>query len=246
MALLPAPPVSAAPPLGRRADGAKRAAYWVAGALILIQALVAAVNLSPIGDRYTVKSLFDVNGEANVVAWLSSAALLLTAAGAGLAAAADRAQGAPRRLWVGWALVAALFTLLSLDEAARLHELAGEKAHHLIDLEALPSLYTWVLVAAPVGVAAALLLDRWIRRVIGLRTPTGRLTLAAIILWLGVPALEALDPSLGGPLVLSVIEESLEAVGEALMLAGVLVYLGTPGRFTALAARGAGSEPSER
>jgi hypothetical protein len=56
-------------------------------------------------------------------------------------------------------------------------------------------------------------------------------------LWLAVPALEALDPSLGGPALLSVIEESLESAGEALMLAGVLVYLGTPGRLTALARR---------
>jgi hypothetical protein len=217
----------------------------VAG-LALAQAAVAAVNLSPLIDRYTVAALLDVNGEANLVAWLSSAVLLATAAGAGLAAVADRSTGAPRRRWLGWALIAAFFVLLSVDETAGLHELVGEKARGLVDSEALPSLYTWVLVVAPVGMVVAFLMARWFIKTIGGATTSGRLAIAAIALWLAVPALEALDPSLGGPMLLSVIEESLESAGEALMLAGILVYLGSPGRLSALARRvpGAGEPPA--
>ena len=94
-----------------------------------------------------------------------------------------------------------------------------------------------MLVVAPVGLAAAFLMARWFARTIGLSSAPGTLALAAIALWLAVPALEALDPSLGGPALLSVIQESLESAREALMLAGVLMYLGTPGRLTALARR---------
>lgn len=242
---------SASPPItppaeGRPASRGSGPARSAIGGLLLVQALVAAVNLSPLMDVYTVATLFDVNGEANPVAWLSSAVLLTIAFGAGLAAAADRAAGRSRRLWLGWAMVSALFALLSLDEAAGLHELAGEKAHRLIDVEALPSLYTWVLVVAPVGLVVAALLVRWAKEALGLRSPSGKLTLAAVALWLVVPALEALDPSLGGPVLLSVIEESLEAAGEALMLAGVLLYLGGPGRLAALASRFTASAPAPR
>ncbi len=247
-ALTPAPTPGLS---GARSAGASDAAaaaprlpFLVAGALILVQLIVSAINLSPLIDHYTVARLLDINGEANLVAWLSAAVLLAVALGAALAAAADRASGAPRRLWRGWAFVAALFTLLSADEAATLHELVGEKAHRYLDVVALPSLYTWVLVVAPVGLVVALFLIRWFAATLGLRSLTGRLALVAVALWLAVPILEALDPTLGGPVFLSAVEETLEATGEALMLAAVLIYLGTPGRGTALAARfGASGQP---
>lgn len=236
---------------GARSAGASGAAaaiprlpFFVAGALILAQVVVSAINLSPLIDYYTVARLLDINGEANLVAWLSAAVLLAIAMGAALAAAADRASGASRRRWRGWAFVSALFTLLSADEAATLHELVGEKAHHYLDVAALPSLYTWVLVVAPVGLVLAFFLIRWFATTLGWRSLTGRLALVAVALWLAVPILEALDPTLGGPIFLSAVEETLEATGEALMLAAVLIYLGTPGRGTALAARfGAGERP---
>jgi len=223
-----------------------RAALFVIGGLALFQAGIAAVNLSPLMGYYTVEVLFDVNGEANLVAWLSAAVLLAIATAAATAAAADRASGKPRRQWLGWALMAALFVVLSIDESAGLHELIGEKAHRLLDVDALPSLYTWVLVVAPVGLAAAALMIWWFSRTLGLASPTGRLALAAVALWLVVPVLEALDPSLGGPVALSVVEESLETIGEALMLAALLVYLSARGRLRALAQRFTAPEESGR
>jgi hypothetical protein len=206
-------------------------------ALAAVQAAVVAVNLSPLMDHYTVARLLDVNGEANLTAWFASAVLLSIAGAAGLCAAADRASGAPRRLWGGWALVAAFFVLLSVDETATLHELIGEKAHRFIHIDALPSLYTWVVVLTPVGLVAAILLIRWFAHVVGLKTLAGRLALVAVAMWLMVPVLEALDPTLGGPQVLSAIEETLETLGEALMLAALILYLRAPGRLSALAGR---------
>ena len=94
-----------------------RPAAIAVAVLALLQAAVAAVNLSPLIDRYTLAVLLDVNGEANLVAWLSSAVLLAAAAGAGLAAGADRAAGVPRRRWLGWALIAALLMAFWMPRA---------------------------------------------------------------------------------------------------------------------------------
>ncbi len=229
-----APNRVAAAPVAVRTSPA-RAVRRLVIALAAVQAVVVAVNLSPLIDRYTVARLIGINSEASLTAWFSSAVLLAIAAAAGFCAVADRASGAPRRLWAAWAVIAAFFVLLSIDETATLHELIGEKAHRFLDFGPLPSLYTWVLVVTPLGVVAAILLIRWFVRVIGLRTWTGRLAVCAIAMWLMVPGLEALDPTLGGPQALSALEETLENLGEAIMLAALLLYLGTPGRLSALA-----------
>lgn len=225
------------PPQPAPADCSRAAhpALIVAATLLLLQAGIVAVNLTPLIERYTVSDLLDVNGEANLPSWLSASALLAIAAAAGLAAWADRLAARPRPLWRGWALIAGLFVLLSADEAAGLHELIGEKVHRIVQIEALPSLYSWVLVVAPLGLVTVIFLIRWLAANLGFGSPTARLALEAIALWLAVPVLEALDPTHGGPRLLSVFEETLEVGGEALFLAGVILYLGMPGRLSALA-----------
>lgn len=50
-----------------------------------------------------------------------------------------------------------------------------------------------------------------------------------MLLWLLVPVLEAVDPTLGGPRLLVVVEESLEAAGSILMLGAMALHLSALG-----------------
>lgn len=195
------------------------APHRVAGALLAIHALVAVVNLSPLMESYTVETLLDVNREGTLIVWLSSATLLAIAALA--AGGALATKGRDRFRW--WA-VAVGFAGLSADETASLHERVGEMAGRVFEVEWLPSLYLWVIVVAPVGLVFAVWMLRWFGRTMGWRTPAGRLMSSALLLWMLVPVLEALDPTLGGPRLLVVIEESLEGVGEALMVWALLIH----------------------
>ena len=205
-----------------------QATVWrVTAALLAIHGLIATINLSPLIDSYTVGVVLDVNLEGTAVVWLSSATLLVVA-GLAAMAAAESPQGTRRR---GWLFIAAVFVAASLDETASLHELAGEKAARLVEIDWLPSLYTWVAVVAPLALVVAVWMLRWFRS--NLTRVPARLVLMALALWVAVPVLEALDPALGGPRLLIVIEETFEGVGEALMLAAMLLHLTTDDRVDA-------------
>ena len=194
-------------------------------ALVAVQTSVVLVNLSPLIDRYAVGELLDVNTEGTLVVWLSSTLLIGIAGLAAFAGMAERERAAMPRIWIGWLVVAGLFVLLSADETASIHELVGELVSRVLDVSFLPSLYTWVLVVAPLGLVIVVWMIHWFASVVGLRTPTGRLLMIAFGMWLMVPLLEAVDPSLGGPRWLVVIEETLETVGETLMLAALVGYM---------------------
>lgn len=185
-----------------------------------VEVLVALINLTPLIDRYAVGRVLDMNGDANAVAWLSSALLL----GIGLLAgvASYLARGADR---VRWAIISGFFGLLSLDETASLHELAGELASRVAEVEWLPSLYLWVIVVAPFAAVFAIWMSRWIWAEFAPGSTEARMALVAVALWLAVPVLEAADPSLGGARALVVAEESLEITGEILMLGALSLHL---------------------
>lgn len=215
--------VEATAPLRLRvvpSPAARRLPLLVAGAMSAIHLVVAAVNLSPLMDSYTVATLLDVNHENTLVVWLSSASLLAIAAVATACGFGAAAQSATRR---GWWIIAAGFVVLSADETASLHERAGEIASRLLEVDWLPSLYMWVIVVAPIGLAFAVWMLRWFGRTLGWRSLSGRLATLAIGLWLMVPIFEALDPTLGGPRLLVVVEETCEGLGMAAMLAAMLL-----------------------
>jgi hypothetical protein len=201
---------------------------WIPRAMAslgVLWVLVALVNLTPLIDRYAVGRVLDVNVEGSAVVWASSVLLLGIGALAGLAAFI--AGTGPAR--IRWTVVAGFFALLSLDETASLHELAGELASRILKVGWLPSLYLWVIVVGPVAAVMALWMARWMRSELGPGSPAARLAVAAVSLWLLVPILEAADPSLGGPRALVVAEESLEVVGEILMLGAMALHLRSRG-----------------
>ena len=210
-------------PAGR--DPASRAIRLLVIGLLSIHAVIALVNLTSLVDDTTLGKILDVNREGTAFVWLTSAALWTIALASLYAAAANRSTGSPRRAWAGWLVIAAGFALLSLDETAQLHERVGDKASELIRIPGLPDLYAWVLVVAPIALLGALWMLKWLGSTLGFRSTTTRLSMAAVGLWVIVPVLESLDPSLGGPRPLIVLEESLEMVGIVLFLAGVLLYL---------------------
>ena len=193
--------------------------------LSTVAAGLALLNLTPLIDRYTFARLFDLNAEATLATWFSATLLLGIAALAGLGASDARLAGEDRTHRRTWVVISLVFVLLAADETASLHELVGEKASRFLDIAALPSLYVWVIVVAPVALLVAVWMARWFARTLGTRTRSGRRVLLALGLWVLVPALEALDPSLDGPQTLVVLEESLEMAGEILMISGLAGYL---------------------
>lgn len=67
-----------------------------------------------------------------------------------------------------------------------------------------------MLVVAPIALIGALWMLKWLGSTVGFHSATTRLSMAAVGLWVIVPVLESLDPSLGGPRPLIVVEETLE------------------------------------
>ena len=214
--------------LGRHDESltlSRRLVFRAMAALALIHVVLAAINLSPLIDRYTIARLFDVNQENTVVVWLSSGALFAIAVVALVSAAVEPRTGVRR----GWIVIAAIFGVLSLDETASLHEMAGELGSRLLEVPWLPSLYMWVIVVTPFAAIGAVWMIRWFGKTLGWRTPAGRMAILGIALWMTVPLFEAVDPTLGGPRLLIVVEESIEASGEILLLWAVLRHVGDLG-----------------
>jgi hypothetical protein len=210
----------------------------VAGHLC-ITAIFVAINASPLINSWAVSWLFELNTERNLTVWFSSTSLLLI----GLIALDLAVQ--PRSDARSWGLVAAMFTFLSLDEAASIHELVGFLFSERVGtIDALPGLYAWVAVLVPIALVAAIILGRWIMRQAGPGTPARRLGLTALCLWALVPVAEFLDPQLGMPRALVILEESLELVGIGLML-GAFVQMHSRLNSRPPASRTADLEPYE-
>lgn len=128
----------------------------VAGPLLRYRA--AALRRSDPDESAMLPTLFDVNTEANVPTWFSATLWLLAAVAA--AAVSVLARGQTRRRRRGWVAFAAVLGLLSLDEAASLHErLLGAAGSRLVGTDSDGLLhFAWVVPGALVALALALAL----------------------------------------------------------------------------------------
>ena len=97
--------------------------------------------------------LLDVDAEANLPTWYSSALLLACAMGAGLLA--QRADAAARR---GWRLLAFLLALVSADETVALHERCAAALMPWLTARGIAHVWIWGVGAAIVLALAAALL----------------------------------------------------------------------------------------
>ena len=189
--------------------------------LVSIHAVIGVLNLTPIMRRPWIPRLLDMDREATAVVWLSSATLLAIAALAFVAGWLSPTRSRTRR---GWWLIGVWFVLLSLDETAGLHDLAGEITQTYFDQEWLTS-GGWVIVVAPFAAIIAVWMLHWLGRQLGWRSAAGRMTLVAFALWFAVPVLEVLGSLWDWPRPIIVAEELAEGFGEALMTGAMLSYL---------------------
>lgn len=181
-----------------------------------------------LGDRAEVLyRLLNVDFEGNLPTWISAVLLLLGGAAAGIIAAAGR--HARDRNWGTWALLAAVFVVLSADEAASFHELMVEPLRALVG--GTPWLrYPLILPGLVVVIAGAIVfgrllatLDVEIRR--GLYRGAGVFFLGA----LGVETIGGwFDPTVHGEnaayVVLSTIEEACEMTGAAIVFVTLMQH----------------------
>ncbi len=206
-------------------------------AVFAMDALVILVTaLSDVGAsiaRFGVVLWFDLKLEGNIAVWYSSALLLMTAFAA-LAVAANPPSRLlhPYRHRAVWALAAAFFAGLSVDETAQLHETVGRIfVNRIGHIEWLTGgnkpTFAWVLVFLPAIMLFVFVIRTAARSLQGYRR-SRNLTLAGVGAWMGVIAAEFLshtrevftERSIQG-----VIEEGLEILGATFFFVAFVEYL---------------------
>lgn len=213
---------------------AEKLGRWLVIAVFVFNAAaLAVIGLTKALDRGgDLARLFDVADEGNITSWVS--ALLLLGAAVLLAVNARSAHTAGVPDERSWWLLAGVFTYLSLDEAAALHELLIEPVGSLTDASGLFR-YAWIIVAIPLVAILGIVLLGFLRRLSG---PTRHAFLLAGAVFVGgavgVEAIEGaiLDAGITGHGVhrlLVSIEEALENIGVALFIGALLRHMATTG-----------------
>ena len=213
------------------------------GMLLAVAALTAAHLVAQVrngfvgnADRSWLNTLVYLNNEETFASWYSSMALLGVAALLG--AVAQRARRSEGSYPLHWAALAAIFVAMSLDESARLHEMADTRLKSALDTGGL-LYFAWVLPALAV-VAAVVVSYLGLLRSLPPRT-RALFVLAGVVYVLGAAGGEMLQ----GPIVeergtenapfviLSTVEEVFEMVGVAILVYALLDYLGALRRHDA-------------
>ena len=207
---------------------------WVLRKLLTIIAFLVSINLIILALDFNfgharllgLADKFNLNREANVPSWYSASSILLAAALLWLVARFHQRHnlGFVRH----WNALAAVFVLLSLDEAASFHEMM------LLDIKGPRFFYfAWLMVGLPM---LALLAIAYFRFLFALPLRTRNLFLGAAALYIaGAAGMEMIDgwwASLHGSRnltygLLTTLEESLEMLGIAFFIYAILDYLRT-------------------
>ncbi len=205
----------------------------VAAAVALLAFAGLAVNLAPLAIEHPSKGMlfllnqFQVDGEGNIPAWVSSMLFLANGVLLALIGAAERG-GVTRRL--GWACLSAIFILLSIDEAVSLHEPAGRAFWRLTGLGG-DGTFAWLIPAVPVVLCMGLV---FLRLIIGLpRRTRVMIVLAGAIFLSGAMGFEVVGWSVGRDpdrwdwayQMSTLAEEVLELAGQALFFHALVDYL---------------------
>lgn len=207
--------------------------------LLVIFSLLAAHLLFVVGSAaighpmYYLPRLFHMGLEANVPSYLSALVLLLAALLLAVTTAVTRQRGSAG-VW-GWAILTIGFSVMSLDEAAQIHEgLFGKLLSQTQEGEAFGWHYSWYILYIPF---VALLLAAYVpflralpRRFLWLFLASGALYVGGAI---GFEILEAYligqGVSVIGVMMNIAFEETLELTGVALFIYSLLLYLGEAG-----------------
>jgi hypothetical protein len=103
-----------------RIERAQRAAVAALAFFAVAGAVSSALRLSGRSHVYGLVPLFDLDAELSAPTWFSSMVLLACVAVLVVLAVQARATGGAR--WGNWALLAVIFTVMSVDETASYHE----------------------------------------------------------------------------------------------------------------------------
>lgn len=209
----------------------KRAALWLlASTLAITLAAIVARVLEPQVGSYSLRFLlakFDTDAEQSIPAWYSSALLLASGSLLGLIYLHERRIGS--LLARHWGLLAAIFVLLSLEEAVGFHELAGGVLSRMYPFTGALA-FAWVIpgtaVVVFVGVTFARFLcrlparSRWLIALAGATYVFGVLVMEMIGAWVRSQSGDGTSYRLCTRL-----EELLEMTGVVLFIYALLDYL---------------------
>ena len=210
-----------------------RALLMVTAILVVLstagQATVYYLPDFPLRD--SIANLFYVRMEQNVPTLYSSMILFAAAL---LCLLIARAHGRTDRAYVRhWAALSFVFAFLSLDEFASFHEQATDPVREQLGITRGPLFFAWVIPGAALVALLGIALLPFLRH---LPKPTRRRMLAAGMLFLsGAIGFEmiggaykaAYGPLNMGYVLITTVEETLEMVGVAVLLYGLLAYIPT-------------------
>ncbi|HSG15936.1 MAG TPA: hypothetical protein VLE70_06390 [Anaerolineae bacterium] len=203
------------------------ASVLVANAIGVVSRMVE--NLLGYEGTSKIVRLFHVGQEGNITTWFSSMLLSMSAVLLALIAAGKRARREPYiKHWTGLAVI---FIYLSLDEAAKIHELTIDPLREALNLTG-ALYYAWVIVAIPLLLLLAVL---YLHFLLDLPGMTRLLFVAAGAIYVfggmgmdmvgGIVLTSDLERSLALADLLIIIEEFLENVGVALFITALVLYM---------------------
>src|SRR3989442_9129819 len=191
---------------------------------------IAAGGALEMQVRKSFERLFDLDAEANIPTWFSSALLLMCAT---LVAANAAAKWQTRgRYRVHWIVLSVIFLYLSVDETAIIHEMSIKPLRSMLHTTGL--LYNaWII---PGIAATAIFVLAYLKFLLNLPPGTGLLFFVAGAVYVGgavgVEALSGLYAVAHGEenltyKLLTTIEESMEMLGLVIFINANLGYLRT-------------------
>jgi len=204
-------------------------------AAVSVLVLCHLVTLYLFGADSRIMRMFDLNAEANLPTWFSSALLLM-----GGWTAYQCARRSPRPHQQGWLWLAAGLVFMSCDETAQIHDAVGDLFHGMVvDWSVLAPLRpvlkvfraSWVIAVTPFVAGWMVWEVRQLRRGLADSPRAARLiALGAVLFVGGAFGLESVKYAIPPQspawvwLVRMVLEESLEMVGSTTVLAGLWAH----------------------
>jgi hypothetical protein len=203
---------------------------WVAAAIVLALGIARELAVYFLGTETFVGDLrhFALDRERNLPTWYGT--LTMAAASGLLAILAALSHSHDPRNRLAWSLLAIIFILLSLDEAASFHEALDAVLRDSFQLSGFLT-FPWVIIAAPLVLALGVFLIPFLLRLP--RRTAVRFFIAGAIFLSGALGLEFIGgyyASIGGweylPFkILSAAEECLEITGMTLFVTSLLQHL---------------------
>ena len=211
----------------------KSVAVWLTGIVVAVN-LIGVVgrafeNLLGYQDTTELVRLFHVGYEGNITSWVSSLLLLISAVLLAAIAIGKRQHGGPYLRH--WSVLALIFVYLSVDEAARIHELTMYPIRSAFDPTGV-FYYAWVIVAIPLVLLFAVSYLGFLRALP--RDTRIQFVIAGLIFVIGAIGMDMLgglfitsDLERGQSIavLIQIIEEFLENMGIVVFIVAIVSYL---------------------